>query len=125
MRAIARRHKQLDEQADQVVALELERLDTMIRVLWPKVLGGTIDGKKIAPDLPAMDRVLRLMDRRARYLGLDQPERHEHTGKDGGPIQHEYDFSHLSDAELDEQIRQLESEAEGITRGAAAAAPEA
>ncbi|WBP89526.1 hypothetical protein [Kitasatospora cathayae] len=48
--------------------LELDRLDAMQEALWPKVLDG---------ETRAMDTALRLMDRRAKLLGLDAPTRTE------------------------------------------------
>lgn len=54
------------EPADAVRQLELARLDTLMMALWPLALKG--DGL-------AIDRVLRVMERRARYLGLDAPAR--------------------------------------------------
>jgi hypothetical protein len=48
--------------------LELDRLDAMQEALWPKVLDG---------DTKAIDTALRLMDRRAKLLGLDAPTRTE------------------------------------------------
>ncbi|NUQ98584.1 MAG: hypothetical protein HOY79_19195 [Streptomyces sp.] len=48
--------------------LELDRLDAMQEALWPKVLDG---------DTRAIDTALRLMDRRAKLLGLDAPTRTE------------------------------------------------
>ncbi|MBV6697450.1 hypothetical protein KV557_09970 [Kitasatospora aureofaciens] len=48
--------------------LELDRLDAMQDALWPKVLDG---------DTRAIDTALRLMDRRAKLLGLDAPTRTE------------------------------------------------
>jgi hypothetical protein len=50
--------------------LELDRLDAMQNALWDKVLAG---------DTKAIDTTLRLMDRRAKLLGLDAPQRHELT----------------------------------------------
>jgi DNA-binding transcriptional MerR regulator len=50
------------EPADEVRKLELERLDRLTRAIWTRAIGG--DGESI-------DRVLRLMQRRAKYLGLD------------------------------------------------------
>jgi len=48
--------------------LELDRLDAMQNALWPKVMDG---------DPRAIDTTLRLMDRRAKFLGLDAPARME------------------------------------------------
>jgi hypothetical protein len=62
----------LREPADQVRALELERLDAMLRAVWPSALEG---------EVRSIDTVLRLMDRRARYLGLDAPARVDVEGR--------------------------------------------
>jgi hypothetical protein len=63
---IAALRQTLQEPADAVRQLELERLDAMLHAIWPSAQGG---------DLKAVDAVVRLMDRRARYLGLDTPQR--------------------------------------------------
>jgi hypothetical protein len=52
----------VDEPKSQIRALELRRLDEMLVGLWRKARGG---------DLAAVDRVLKVMERRARYLTLD------------------------------------------------------
>jgi hypothetical protein len=54
------------EAAPAVRALELARLDALLERVWPKALAG---------HLPAVDRVLAILDRRARLLGLQAPER--------------------------------------------------
>lgn len=54
------------EPAKAVRELELERLDQMLRAIWPDVLRG---------NRLAIDRALAIQDRRARYLGLDAPQR--------------------------------------------------
>jgi DNA-binding Lrp family transcriptional regulator len=51
--------------AAEVRELELHRLDTMILGLWQQARSG---------DVQAIDRVLKIMDRRASYLGLDAPK---------------------------------------------------
>ena len=56
----------VQQPADEVRQLELERLDAMLRALWP----AAIQGKWLA-----VDRCLLIMDRRARLLGLDAPTR--------------------------------------------------
>lgn len=48
--------------ARDVLTLELERLDAMLLGLWQQARKG---------NLGAVDRALRIQDRRARYLGLD------------------------------------------------------
>lgn len=61
----------------------------MIGVLWPRVLKG---------DYLAMDRAIKLMERRAKLLGLDAPTKSEAT--DGLLIQVEYVNSPHTAAEL-------------------------
>ena len=53
------------EPADDLRSLELERLDTIQVGLWTKARSG---------DVQAIDRLLRIMERRAKLLGLDAPE---------------------------------------------------
>lgn len=65
------------EPAEEVLQLELARLDAMLLGVWTDAKGG---------NTAAIDRALRIMDRRAAYLGLDAPKRSEVTGSDGGPI---------------------------------------
>ena len=59
------------EEAVHVRDLELQRLDALYLKAWEAVEGG---------DLPAIDRCLRIMERRAKLLGLDAAEKIEHSG---------------------------------------------
>lgn len=54
----------VQEPAKELRTLEAERLDAMTLALWTRAQKG---------DLPAIDRLLRIMERRARLLGLDLP----------------------------------------------------
>ena len=56
--------KTLQEPADEVRALELTRLDHMLKNIWQAVSRG---------EYLAIDRALKIMARRAEYLGLDAP----------------------------------------------------
>ncbi len=58
----------VQQPADEVRQLEVERLDAMLRALWPDAMAGK---------WLAIDRCLGIMDRRARLLGLDAPLRIE------------------------------------------------
>ena len=57
--------KDIAHSTEEIVELETQRLDAMLMVLWPQVSKG---------DQGAIDRVLRIMDRRAKLLGLDTPQ---------------------------------------------------
>ena len=56
--------KTLQEPADELRKMEAERLDRMMAGLWDKAIDG---------DTWSVDRVLNIMERRARLLGLDKP----------------------------------------------------
>jgi hypothetical protein len=79
----------LREPADELRELELTRLDAMLLPLWRRVQSG---------DEKAVDRVLRIMERRARLLGLDAPTRGEISGPEGKPLA--FDLTGLTDEEL-------------------------
>jgi len=75
---LAERVKASESVADGVIDLELERLDVMLVGIWDKARRG---------DLHAVDRVIRIGERRAKLLGIDSPERREISGPEGGEIQ--------------------------------------
>jgi len=56
------------EQAEDLRALELLRLDELQNAIWERAIDG---------DDKAMGRVLAIMDRRAKLLGLDAPAKGE------------------------------------------------
>lgn len=71
-------HKILEELHEQTLAhgrkyveVELERLDNMIKPLLPRSADG---------EIAAQEMILKIMSRRTKYLGLDEPEKHEHSG---------------------------------------------
>lgn len=71
------------EPADEVRRLELRRLDRLARDWWPLALArkDAKTGEAIPPDPDALDRMMKLMDRRAKLLGLDAPVQIEQTTK--------------------------------------------
>ncbi len=73
-RAIGRTHQ---DAADDLRALEADRLDRLQSSRWSKAIKG---------DDKAFDRVLRVMERRSKLLGLDTPVQHELTGPGGNPL---------------------------------------
>ncbi|MFD5899154.1 hypothetical protein [Streptomyces sp. NPDC060366] len=70
---------------------ENERLDALLEAIWPRATEPTPvykDGEEVGAeiDLKAVDTVLKLMDRRAKLMGLDMPQRTELSGPDGGAV---------------------------------------
>lgn len=72
--AMAEARSAVAEDVVELRALELSRLDGLMVALWPKARQG---------DLGAVDRVLRIMERRARLLGLDAPVKVARTNAAG------------------------------------------
>ena len=62
------------EATETLRQLELERLDALLMGLWTPASRG---------DHAAIDRVLKIMERRARLLGLDAPAKVAPTSPDG------------------------------------------
>jgi hypothetical protein len=71
-----------EQQAEDVRAIELERLDAILASIWARVKRG---------DLAAIDRVLKVMRRRADLMGLDAPSKHQLL---------DIDLSQLTDSQL-------------------------
>lgn len=65
------------EDADAIVALELDRLDAMLAGVWHKASTGST---------PAIRAALQISQRRMKILGLER-EKLEMSGPGGGPIQ--------------------------------------
>lgn len=65
------------EPAEELLRLDLERLDKMWGIHYLNAQAG---------DVQALAACLKVMERRAKLLGLDAPERKEVTGKGGAPL---------------------------------------
>lgn len=70
--------KAIREPGQEVIDLELTRLDQLYRLSFNAALEGDTD---------AVTKCLSIMQRRAKYLGLDAPDKREVTGKNGGPLE--------------------------------------
>lgn len=79
--ALADRRTELNDGVDELRALEADRLDRLFFVAYKKAVRDQ--------DLGAVDRTLRIMERRARLLGLDMPAKTELSGPNGKPVQFE------------------------------------
>lgn len=69
------------EPREELRTIELDRLDKLMLAIWQQARQG---------NHAAIDRVIRLMERRARLAGLDAPLRQEISGPDNGPIEFSY-----------------------------------
>ena len=82
----------LREPAAGVRELEVARLDSALLAVWRRVQAG---------DDKAIDRLLRISERRAKLLGLDAAIRKELSGPGGGPLT-------IDDASTSELARRFE-----------------
>jgi hypothetical protein len=99
--ALAAIEKDTAESAEELRRLELDRLDQLQCGLWEEAAGG---------NLKAVGAALKIMERRARLVGLDAPARTANT--------HGYaDIDQMSDAELLEEARRLGIPVDGFTHG--------
>ena len=85
--------KYTTQDVEKVVSMELARLDALQTVAWRRAKEG---------DLRAIDRILKIMERRAQYLGLD-------TQQDarGGDVNQTAIFIGGSQSDYIEQLRQV------------------
>lgn len=70
-------HDMMPDLTADVKPLELARLDSLLASTWLQAKQG---------NLPAVDRVVKMMERRAKLLGLDAPAWVELSGPQGAPI---------------------------------------
>jgi predicted transcriptional regulator len=81
--------EQVKADANVLRAEEVSRLDALLNGLWDDAESGNV---------MAVDKVLKIMERRAKLLGLDSPQRIALGGdKDGLPIK----YTELTDADLE------------------------
>lgn len=71
------RQAEIAEGVEQCRRLDVDRLDRMLVALSDRIEAG---------ETRAIDTALRVLERRARLLGLDAPARQELTGAEGGPV---------------------------------------
>lgn len=77
MKELKRLARERDDSLDELRQLELERLDDLITALEPMARVG---------DPTAVNSYIKVMERRAKYLGLDAPEKRDLTS-DGQALQ--------------------------------------
>lgn len=73
------------EEREEARQLEVSRLDVMLKKLWDEYEEASVStmskmaGETQGPALWIIDRILKIQDRRAKYLGLDAPTKHSMT----------------------------------------------
>lgn len=105
--ALANAARERNLKAADLLQIDLERLDVAIAGLMPAVMKG---------DPKSVTAMMRVMERRAKLLGMDSPTKVEASGPDGGPIELGLDAS------KDHVLKLVERYAEKAAAQAAAAA---
>ena len=100
-RALADVQKELDDNAGMLCVEEADRLNSLQTALWDSAMEG---------DIMVIDRVLRIMERRAKLLGLDKPQKVAPTTPDG---EQPYSPDSMTDAERRARIDELEARRRG------------
>lgn len=95
----------LQEPADELRRLELERCDALIKAIWRDATSG---------DLRAIDRVLNILHLRAKLAGTFAPTKIAPTDPSG-----EREYGHLSDEQLLREIGSILDAARAREAGAA------
>lgn len=76
-RSLDRLNTKFAEDNRDVFRIEIERLDAMLSQIWPQTMARDVpreDGNgtvRVPPSMDAVDRVLKIMDRKAKMMGLD------------------------------------------------------
>lgn len=94
------------EPVEEARLLELARLDQLFRAAWHLMRTAKSD----AMQLQAVKNILMIMERRAKYLGLDAPAKSERTTI----VRREDPVSPITTDDLDQEIRRLTAEVEGL-----------
>lgn len=89
-RELDRLNRERTENTRQIRELELLRLDRLLFSLWSLAIGG---------EFGAIDRVLKIMKRRADLLGIDAPQKYQEVP---------FDASEYPDLDADEIIAEAE-----------------
>lgn len=89
MAGLADMEASIRESAERTRAVELRRCDSLLLSLWPQRANPRVT-----------DSILRIMERRAKLLGLDAPQKVAQTTPDGGPLSPPLDLSKLTDEQL-------------------------
>lgn len=90
-----------DKDAEIIKVMEYENLDRLQLAAWP----GAMKGNHLL-----IDKVLKIMERRAKMMGLDAPEKHANTDSQGNDLLIPKRIQDMSDEELDARIKELSKE---------------
>jgi len=114
--ALESTRKQCSEETENLRQLEVERLDAMLASLWTPASRG---------DHASIDRVVKLMERRARLLGLDAPAKVAPTSPDGEDAYDPLVSVREFDALMERMMQRHDARADALPRPMAGEPPPA
>jgi len=88
------------ETASLLKRLELERLDELWQTFWPEAIAG---------NLRMFDRIMRIMERRARLEGLDAPTAVRHSGDPERPVKAHAAFTIKIDRRAEDDLISIDT----------------
>jgi len=91
--ALDRENRLLSLKQDQLLRHELDRLDKMTVALFAN-----------RNDPAVANALIKIMDRRAKYLGLDSPIKIDANNRNTGEMKQSINFTQLSDDKLDQLL---------------------
>lgn len=98
------KNKYEPDDVEDVVMMELARLDALQLIAWRRAKEG---------DLSALDRILKIMERRSQYLGLDKKE----AQTQGNVTTNTAIFIGGTEQEYVEQLQQAREQAVSMIKG--------
>ncbi len=107
LRVLEHMTKEAQEEANILRFIEAERLDALHLALWPRAIKG---------DCSATDKILRIMERRARLFGLDKPIKVASTDLDGEHLSALHVTQPLSDTERAARLSDILAKAQARKR---------
>ncbi len=109
---LARARAKTEEDVAALREVDLQRLDQILAAMMPAAV------KPNNPDVQVIDRVLKVMERRAKMLGTDAPEKIAPTDPTG--TRPAFDHYEKANAQLAELRRMVEQRIAGLLAGGAA-----
>lgn len=90
-----------DKDANIIKLVEYENLDRLQLAAWP----GAMKGNHLL-----IDKVLKIMERRAKMMGLDAPEKHANTDSQGKDLPIPKRIQDMSHDEIKARLKELRQE---------------
>jgi gas vesicle protein len=89
------------ETAKEVLRMEMERLDGLLKITYERVMNDEANAAQLCQGI---DRIIAVMNRRAKLLGLDAPQRVAPTTPEGDKP-YQFSVQEMTDEQLENIVR--------------------